>query len=215
METSPCRVVADVHFMGGNPALDFVDTIGGLLVDQPKPEDEFLRSYEDLVVFGRKTETLSERSARRLRRLARERPGEAEAVLAEARRKRELLDAAFRPLAEGSKPSAPVLDELRDFAAEAVAHGELVASEDGFAWSWERCGGLDTPLWPIAHAALGLMVDGPLERVKTCGRCRWLFLDTTKNHSRRWCSTEGCGTDVKKERYVARRRARRAESPSG
>ena len=213
MET--LRTIENVHFMGGNAALDFVDTIGGLLMDEPKPEDEYLRSYQDLVTFGLKTETLSERSARRLRRLARERPGEAEAVLAEARRKRELLDATFRPLAGGSKPPAPVLAELRDFAAKAVAHGELVASEDGFAWSWERCEGLDMPLWPIAHAALELMVDGPLERVKTCGRCRWLFLDTTKNHSRRWCSTEGCGTDVKKERYVARRRARRAGSSSG
>jgi len=59
------------------------------------------------------------------------------------------------------------------------------------------------------------MTEGPLERLKTCGRCRWLFLDTTKNRSRRWCSTEGCGTDVKKERYVARRRARRSGSSSG
>src|SRR4051812_43948383 len=115
--------------MGGNPALDFVDTIGGPLVEHPRPEDEVLRSYEDLVMFGLKTRTLSERSARRLRRLARERPGEAEAVLADARRKRELLDAAFRPVSEGKDPVAPVLAELSDFAAEAIAHGELVASE--------------------------------------------------------------------------------------
>jgi predicted RNA-binding Zn ribbon-like protein len=212
MET--LRGIEGVHFMGGDPALDFVDTIGGMHGEESKPEHEFLRSYEDLVTFGLKTETLSERCARRLRRLARERPADAEAVFADAHRKRELLDSAFRPLAEGSKPPARVLGELRDFAAEAVAHGELVPSEDGFAWSWERCEGLDTPLWPIAYAALELMVSGPLERVKTCGRCRWLFLDTTKNHSRRWCSTEGCGTDTKKERYVARRRARRAGSSS-
>jgi predicted RNA-binding Zn ribbon-like protein len=213
MET--LRTVKDVHFMGGNPALDFVDTIGGPLVDDPKPEDELLRSYEDLVTFGLKTGTLSKRSAQRLRRLARGRPDEAEAVVADAWRKRDLLEAAFRPVSEGSEPPEPVLGELRDFAAEAIAHGELVATEGGFTWSWERCEGLHTPLWPIANAALELMTDGPLDRVKTCGRCRWLFLDTTKNHSRRWCSTEGCGTDVKKERYVARRRARRAGSSSG
>src|SRR5215210_2219602 len=212
METR--RVAGDVHLLGGNPALDFVDTIGGPFENPHKDEHEFLRSYEDLVAFGLKTETLSERSARRLGRLARERPDEAEAVLAEARRKRALVEAAFRPVAEGSLPPARVLDELRDFAAEAIAQGELVATDDGFAWSWERCEGLDTPLWPVAQAALELMLDGPLDRIKTCGRCRWLFLDTTKNHSRRWCSTEGCGTDVKKERYVARRRARRAGSSS-
>jgi len=210
------RVVAEIGFMGGNPALDFVDTIGGPLEDPHEDVHEFLRSYEDLVMFGLKTGTLSERSARRLRRLARERPGDAEAVVADARRKRALVEAAFRPVTEGSRPPARVLEELRDLAAEAIAHGELVAAGDGgFSWSWERCEELEAPLWPIAHAALELMLDGPLDRIKTCGRCRWLFLDTTKNHSRRWCSTEGCGTDVKKERYVARRRARRAGSSSG
>jgi predicted RNA-binding Zn ribbon-like protein len=209
------RRVRDVEFMGGNPALDFVDTIGGMLVEEPAVEDEFLREYEDLVEFGLKTGTLSERSARRLRRRARERPAEAEAVLAEARRQRELIDAAFRPVSKGSTPPADVLAKLRDLGAEAAARCELAPADGGFACSWERYEELDAPLWPIAHAAFELLTDGPLDRIKTCGRCRWLFLDTTKNHSRRWCSTEGCGTDVKKERYVARRRARRAGSSSG
>jgi predicted RNA-binding Zn ribbon-like protein len=214
MET--LRRVKDVHFMGGNPALDFVDTIGGMLVDEPAVEDEFLREYEDLVAFGLKTGTLSERAGRRLRRAASDRPEEAEAVLARAREKRGLIEAAFRPVSEGREPPTGVLAELRDFAAEAIARGELVPAGDAaFQWSWDHRDELDAPLWPIAHAALELMTDGPLDRIKTCGRCRWLFLDTTKNHSRRWCSTEGCGTDVKKERYVARRRARRAGSSSG
>ncbi len=214
MET--LRTVGDVELVGGNPALDFVDTMGGLQGEAPKDEDEFLRSYEDLVVFGVKMGTLSERAAGRLRRLARKRPDEADEVLAEARRRRDLVERVFRPVSEGSPPPAPALAELRDFAADAIARGELVAADGGgFAWSWERHEGLDAPLWPVAHAALELITDGPLDRIKTCGRCRWLFLDTTKNHSRRWCSTEGCGTDVKKERYVARRRARRAGSPSG
>jgi predicted RNA-binding Zn ribbon-like protein len=209
------RVVSDVDFLGGNVALDFTETIGGPLEDPHRDEHEFLRSYEDLVEFGLKTGTLSEGSARRLRRLARERPADADAVVEEARRRRALVEAAFRPVSEGRRPAAGVLGELRDFAAEAIAHGELVAADDGFRWSWDRSEGLETPLWPVGHAALELMLNGPLERIKTCGRCRWLFLDTTKNHSRRWCSTEGCGTDEKKERYVARRRARRAGSPSG
>jgi predicted RNA-binding Zn ribbon-like protein len=214
MET--LRRVKDVYFMGGNPALDFVDTIGGMLVDEPAVEDEFLREYEDLVEFGLKTGTLSERAARRLRRAALDRPKDAEAVLARAREKRALIEAAFRPVSEGREPPAAVLAELRDFAAEAIARGELVSTTGGrFEWTWDHRDELDTPLWPIAHAALELLTEGPLDRIKTCGRCRWLFLDTTKNHSRRWCSTEGCGTDVKKERYVARRRARRAESSSG
>jgi predicted RNA-binding Zn ribbon-like protein len=203
-----------VTFMGGNPALDFVDTIGGTLED---PTPDYLGSYEDLLAFGLKLGTLSERHVRRLRKSARERPADAEAALALAVQRRDQVDAAFRPLSVGSSPPAAALDALREFGAEALAHGELVPAADGagFEWSWERAEGLEAPLWPLAHAAVELLTEGPLDRVKTCGRCRWLFLDTTKNHSRRWCSTEGCGTDAKKERYVARRRARRAGSSSG
>ena len=210
------RVVADVDFLGGNLALDFIETIGGPLEDLHEDEHEFLRSYEDLVEFGLKTGTLSERSARRLRRLAPRAPGgrRGASLRRRADGARSSRPPSGRSRREGARP-APVLAELRDFAAEAIAHGELVAADDGFRWSWDRSEGLETPLWPVGHAALELMLNGPLDRIKTCGRCRWLFLDTTKNHSRRWCSTEGCGTDAKKERYVARRRARRAGSSSG
>ena len=94
-----------------------------------------------------------------------------------------------------------------------MEHGRLVHVGEGrFEWSWDDAAGLDAPLWPLIHSALELVTSGPLERVSQCGRCRWLFLDTTKNHSRRWCSMEGCGTDAKMERYVARRRERRAKT---
>jgi predicted RNA-binding Zn ribbon-like protein len=212
MET---RHVADVDFMGGHPALDFVNTVGGMLDTPPRPEDEFLHSYEDLLDFGLKTGTLSERLARRLARLARERPEQADDVLAAARETRSLLESAFRPLAVGEDPPQSALDALGDLGASAMSRGQLVSVDGGYEWSWEDSKDLEAPLWPIAEAALELITTGPLERLKTCGRCRWLFLDTTKNHSRRWCSTEGCGTDAKKERYVARRRARRADSVAG
>jgi predicted RNA-binding Zn ribbon-like protein len=212
MET---RHVADVDFMGGHPALDFVDTVGGMLDEPPRPEDEFLRTYGDLLDFGLKTGTLSERLASRLERLARERPEEADTALDAALRVRSLLETVFRPLAEGEDPSPGVLSALGDLGAMAMARGKLVAADGGFDWSWDDATELEAPLWPIAHAALELVTNGPLERLKNCGRCRWVFLDTTKNRSRRWCSMEGCGTDAKMERYVARRRERRAESATG
>jgi predicted RNA-binding Zn ribbon-like protein len=204
--------VEDVDFMGGHPALDFVDTLAGVLGSDPGPEDEYLRSYEDLVVLGLKTETLSEAGARRLRRAAREDPAAAEAAFGDALRTRALLDALFRPVAEGERPPAGALDELSGLVAEAIARARLVDAGGAYTWSWEDTPGLDAPLWPLVYSALELVTDGPLERVTQCGRCRWLFLDTTKKHSKRWCSMEGCGTDAKKERYVARRRERRAKS---
>jgi predicted RNA-binding Zn ribbon-like protein len=204
--------VADVDFMGGNPALDFVDTVGGMLGSPPAPEEEYLRSYEDLVVLGLKTGTLSEGAARRLRRAAHEHPEKADAAMAAALEARTLIDSVFRPVADGSRPPAEALEELSRLGATALAHGRLVEVDGRAQWSWEDASGLEAPLWPLVHAAVELVTNGPLERVSCCGRCRWLFLDTTKNHSRRWCSMEGCGTDAKMERYVARRRERRAKA---
>jgi predicted RNA-binding Zn ribbon-like protein len=212
METR--TTVRDVDFMGGNPALDLVDTVGGMLGSEPTAEDEYMRSYDDLVELGLKTQTLSASGARRLRRAARENPREAEAAHASALDTRALIDSVFRPVAEGEQPPSEALDRLRKLGAEAIERGQLVDAGAHFEWSWEATPGLDGPVWPLVHAALELVTSGPLERVSQCGRCRWLFLDTTKNHSKRWCSPEGCGTDEKKERYVARRRERRAKYSS-
>ena len=211
MET---RAIETTEFLGGDLALNFVDTIGGLLDGGPKPEDELLRSYEDLVLFGLDQGVLSARLAAALRRRADARPADARAALDAALQRRSLLDAAFRPLASGERPPARVLEELGRFGAEALANGQLVREASGFAWRWTDSSDLLTPLWPVAHAAVELMTDGPLERIKGCGRCRWLFLDTTKNNSRRWCSAVDCGKTEKMERYVARRRERR-RSASG
>jgi predicted RNA-binding Zn ribbon-like protein len=204
--------VADIELMGGHPALDLVNTVGGLLGVPIQPHDEHLRSYDDVVALGLQTGTLSDRAAQRLRRAAEEDPDAADAAVRAALDTRALVDSVFRPFADGGRPPADALARLSELDAKAVSLGRLVDDGgDHFHWSWEDAPGLEAPLWPLVHAAVELVTDGPLDRVHCCGRCRWLFIDTTKNHSRRWCSTEGCGTDEKKERYVARRRERRAK----
>jgi predicted RNA-binding Zn ribbon-like protein len=64
-------------------------------------------------------------------------------------------------------------------------------------------------LWPVAEAAYRLAISTDLARLKRCVGCPWLFLDKSKNSSRRWCSMEFCGTERKKRRYVAKRAAGR------
>ena len=62
---------------------------------------------------------------------------------------------------------------------------------------------------PLAYAAWDLLTSGPLNRVKRCPACPWLYLDQSKNGSRRWCTMEDCGKAVKMRRYVAKRAAAR------
>jgi predicted RNA-binding Zn ribbon-like protein len=206
-------MVTQFEPVGGHPALDFVNTLGGLR--DSEPGNEYLGAYEDLVELGLTTGALSERAARRLRRTARERPADSEAALGAAREARSVFDSVFRPVADGGAPPADALAELARLDVSALSHGRLVEDGGHVEWSWEDAPGLDAPLWPFVHAAVGLATSGLLDRVSCCGRCRWLFLDATKNHSRRWCSMEICGTYRKMERYVARRRERRAAASAG
>ncbi len=112
------------------------------------------------------------------------------ASLAETRRVRAAIDRALRHGETGA---------LVGLYTEAVGRAELAAG--GFAWA--------SPLDAIVGSAVALIDTGPIDRLRTCGNCPWLFLDLSKNGSRRWCSMEGCGTEVKIRRLTERRRQSR------
>ncbi|WP_443691321.1 CGNR zinc finger domain-containing protein [Pseudomonas sp.] len=38
-------------------------------------------------------------------------------------------------------------------------------------------------------------------KIKQCEGCTWLFIDTSKNHRRRWCSMATCGNRAKAQRH--------------
>ncbi len=61
-------------------------------------------------------------------------------------------------------------------------------------------------LAPLVGALMAAQADGSWARVKACARdsCRWLFYDTTRNHSRTWCTSTTCGSREKAKRYYRR-----------
>jgi predicted RNA-binding Zn ribbon-like protein len=202
-----------LRLVGGNLALDFVNTRGG----QPTPlaEDEALHDYSDLVAWARYVGMLTEVQARRLLRQARRNPNDAQDTYERAVKVRSYLYDLFRAVALEQPPPGRCIAALSSDEAEALARAELVSGDGGFAWSWTHDDDLARPLRPVVHAAVDLLTTGtlkrvnPLTRVKRCDGCRWLFIDESKNRSRRWCSMEDCGTDEKVRRYVARRAAAR------
>jgi predicted RNA-binding Zn ribbon-like protein len=56
------------------------------------------------------------------------------------------------------------------------------------------------------------LADGRWTRLKGCREpsCQWVFYDSSKNRSGRWCSMSMCGTTNKQRALVARRRATQA-----
>ena len=217
MDTSG-RTVSTVPLEGGHLALDFANTVGGLRDQPPSPDDELFDNYEDLVVWCARVGVISEAEGLKLGRAATRDEQGARRALRRALALRDLLYATFRPFADGAEPPAELLERVRDADRQALGTARLASDrEDGrggagsasaMRRTWPPPRDLDDPLRPITHAAVELLTSGPLDHLKICGNCRWLFLDQSRNHSRRWCSMNECGTQMKQRRFVERRRKR-------
>jgi predicted RNA-binding Zn ribbon-like protein len=179
--------------------------------ESPNPEDELLETYVDFAIWCARLGVISEREAGSLRAAARRNDRAARRALRRVIETRELLYPIFSTLSEGKDPPRELVDRLRDAERTALTDARLVpAGADAMEWSWPAPKELTDPLRPIVHAAVELLTAGPLDRLKTCGNCRWVFLDQSRNHSRRWCSMEECGIQMKHARFVERRRSRAA-----
>ena len=195
--------IEELRVVGGNLALDFLNTVNG------DPPVECLRGYGDLVAWSVWVGLLSADEGERLVGEADLRPEDAEAAHSDALRLRGALSGVFRAIVEDEDPPLQNLEDIRDYECEALWHGRLARGDDGFDWEWTEEGDLARVWWPVAHAATELLTSGDLDRLKLCAGCYWLFLDASKNRSRRWCTMEVCGTDEKIRRYVAKRAAKR------
>jgi len=145
---------------------------------------------------------LGAEAAAKLRRCADAAPGEAEGALARAKRLREVIYRVFSALAASGEPPASDLGLIESEARRALASRQLVRTEGRYGWVWSD-EDLDTLARRLAHEAAELLTAPRLGRVKECpGRgCGWLFLDTSRNGLRRWCSEEDCGTPAQVARH--------------
>jgi predicted RNA-binding Zn ribbon-like protein len=196
--------------VGGNPALDLLNTQNGPA--GAAPEDDVLSDYPALLAWATHVGVISAAEEMVLRRRARSHPADADAAFRRARDTRAYLYDLFDAVTRGRSPAPADLRRLQADATDAFSHGRLVESGGQYRWSWADDNDLGRPLWPIVDAALTLVTDGPLDRVKGCASCRFHFVDESKNRSRRWCSMDDCGAEDKMRKYVARRALARARS---
>ncbi len=202
-----------IRLRGGGLCLDLANTMDPRLGDHPH---DFLVTYDDLVTWSRRTGIVTGEQEQALRDQAARRPADAQAALARAKDLRETIYRIFSATAAGHPPATADLDALQRVYVEAIGHAQLTGRDGAFRWTWPAPEpGLDDPLWPVAYSAVELLMSPGLARVKECpglGDCGWLFLDESKNGSRRWCSMEGCGSRAKMRRHYARTRAKRSAS---
>ena len=196
--------VTDIERVAGHPAIDYVNTLGGL---PTAANDEYLFGYADLLTWVEGSALVDAATAAMLRRAGDHAPARADEVFDHALRLRAALDAVLRSQLEHRSAASGHRGVLREAYVAAVAHADLDPHGGRYTWRWPAAVAetLEYPLWPVAFQAVELLRFGPLERLARCGHCRWLFLDTSKNRSRRWCSMNACGARMKMRRYRASR----------
>lgn len=188
----------------GALCLDLINTLEGRATSAPR---EYLTGYDALLQFAVQVEALdSERSAA-LRAGALRDAAAAEALATRARTFREglyrTLDAVMLERAVDEDDLRVVNDEVR----VALAHAQLEPGSKHFHWSVGADEpDLAEPLWAIARSAFELLLSPDVDRVRECANheCGWLFLDLSRNRSRKWCDMTTCGNRAKVRRFRER-----------
>lgn len=192
------------EFTGNHLCLDFANTLNNRISSTPR---ERLNRYNDLVHWSREAGILSENDAQRLRAEATQRTEEAERVLRQAIELREAMYRIFSAHTSDTEADERDLATLNTMLTKAMASASVHSNgKQGFAWDWNEGhehAALDRMLWSIARLMAELLTSTELEFVRMCAAddCGWLFLDTSKNHSRRWCDMKSCGNRAKARKY--------------
>ena len=199
------RHAGNLKRVGVALCLDFVNTVDWR---GRKQSIEFLNGYNDLVAWSRHAGILKQKEAKQLIEKASNHPLKAKTVLNEAVSFRESLYRIFTSIVEKKAPGEKDLGMLNEAVSKTMAQMKIVHTGSGFTWeSTRQKDSLDGLLFPIIRSASDLLVSESISRVKRCtdSECGWLFLDTSKNKSRRWCDMTDCGNRAKAKRYYRRK----------
>jgi predicted RNA-binding Zn ribbon-like protein len=186
------------QLVAGHPALDLVNTLDWRF--RRTGTEELLKTYNDVLRFTEQSKLLAPAESRRVRRF------ESEKTLLRCRELREALADVFY----GRPPSIASQKTLeRYFQAVRLKQKLCWTQSPRVQWAWpgmER--DPELAVWMLAMSASDLLTSEAVERVRECDNpeCRWLFIDTSKNHTRRWCDMKVCGNRMKARRFKAQRK---------
>jgi predicted RNA-binding Zn ribbon-like protein len=190
---------------GGTPCLDFANTEAyrGTGHDM-----DLIHSYEMLVAWSLAAGVLHPSEAGPLLRAANDAPDAAAALLSRAKELRRAIHVVMRSVAHRAAPPEAALASLNAFLADSQGHGQIVGVEEGYEVRFCPEDDMALPIWRLTDSAARLLLSLERHNVRECAghECGWLFLDTTKNHSRRWCDSADCGNRSRVRAYARRKR---------
>lgn len=189
--------------IGGHIALDFINTA------EYRGSEQFqdsLLAYDHWLAWCWRSNLLLDAEVETFYRLGVQNPQLARQTYLRATALREALYEVFAAVINRQERDAIDLSTLNRFLREGYQHRQLAATETGFSWVWDA-DDLARPLWALAHAAAELLASEQLSKVRQCPNCGWLFIDSSRNGMRRWCSMDFCGSQVKSRRQYERKKA--------
>jgi predicted RNA-binding Zn ribbon-like protein len=187
-------------FIASDPVLDFLNTVDaqGRSADQNR-----LLSYGSLIAWGKAAGLIDPNEEREIADAFSSAPAESEQALYDLLQWREAVYRVFETIAKNEKPPANDWLTVEAWIKKAISSARLSRDKNG-ATCWKTPPGT-IDLTTIPHRlALGLheLLAGSLfTNLKQCEGCTWLFIDTSKNHTRRWCSMATCGNRAKAQRH--------------
>jgi predicted RNA-binding Zn ribbon-like protein len=195
---------------GGRLAIELTRTRGWQARDRG---DDDLEDWAGLVRWACRMGLLEAVAARPVARRALERPAATRRAVHRLRRLREIAYRMLVARSGGLAPERGDLARLNEVLRALAAWREVRVRDGAYVREWtDRAA--DQPdyfLWQCALSLESLLTGESASRIRLCSShdCGWLFLDESRNGSRRWCSMEGCGNVEKARRF--RRRERDSE----
>ena len=189
---------------GGVLCLDFANTVSNRGSDAPIDR---LIAYGDLLSWSEQSRAATAAQVRDLAKLAAAHPSTARDALARAVEVREALYRLFAAASAKKRPRPADLALVNEQIPFALRRSRLAAAGEHYLFRVEAAADdLLSPLAPVIKSAVDLLTSASLDRVRTCAAdtCEWLFLDTTKNRTRRWCDMKVCGNREKVRRFRSR-----------
>jgi predicted RNA-binding Zn ribbon-like protein len=203
--TSENHLDRSFKLVAGHPALDLVNTLDWRF--RAAGTEELLASYDDFLRFLAESGILTPRQIRQIVRHSTD-AAAADALVA-CRELREAASEVLYAAVDGRTPSAAAINILERFFKQAREQQSLGWDKFRLRWEWPATlTGPDLPLWVLALSIARLLLSDDMHRLRACENpeCRWLFLDTSKNHTRRWCDMKLCGNRMKARRFKAQHR---------
>lgn len=188
--------IEEITLDGGWLCLDFTNTVSSR---RDSKSEDYLHSWEDYALWVHRLAVLSEAEFEVWRQMP---PGD----MAEVRALREAIFELFDYHAKNGKIHPAHLDTLNGFLHEVYMYTCIKITENGLQRGIFKKTYLEKPLWLVALSAEALLLGDRLVRVKACDNCGWLFLDTSKNGTRRWCNMHTCGSQAKSKAYYHRKK---------